>query len=397
MKILFLIDSMERHRFYLRLTTPLQNKHKIFFATTEPLAAISAKLKGIQTLYLTKKNVPLKNFSKEEITCAAKTSIEPLTGKCTHKTAERLIIKYSESIVTLIKKEKINKVIIWNGQQLLGRAATLAVKHCSTDTQYLEISNLPGKIFSDKLGVNALSSIAKDTSILDAFQSVESSMHNKWMIEYEKAKQRPLPQAQRRLKHRLEGAANLLLKFALRETSLKEVTKKVGSRTSPEKHIHKKLNSANLPSKYIFLPLQVSSDTQIKLHSDIDNAGAIEYAHNYASALKIPLLVKLHPAETSTHEIKKIIDLQHKFDFQISIKNTNYLIKNAQSVITINSTAGLESMLYEKHVITLGRCFYRDFDQERLKKYVHRYLIDGIEYFESCPIELQKAESLLNN
>ena len=55
--------------------------------------------------------------------------------------------------------------------------------------------------------------------------------------------------------------------------------------------------------RYVFLPLQVSGDTQIKLHSDVGNLEAIRHAFELAANESADLFVKLHPAETDAAEI----------------------------------------------------------------------------------------------
>lgn len=149
------------------------------------------------------------------------------------------------------------------------------------------------------------------------------------------------------------------------------------------------------PKEYIFLPLQVSSDTQIKLHSEYNNIKAINLAHSESKASNVELVVKIHPAENDPSEIYRIRKEQEKLGFHISDENTVELIKNAQSIITINSTVGMEALLYRKPVKTLGRCLYKEFDHERLKKYIHNYLIDGIDYFEGGIIPTEAAQKLV--
>jgi capsular polysaccharide export protein len=147
---------------------------------------------------------------------------------------------------------------------------------------------------------------------------------------------------------------------------------------------------------YVFLPLQVSADTQLKLHSDVTNIEAIRQAVGYAEKIGAELFVKVHPAETDRGELRQICDLSSKLNFDIVSSATLDLVRNAHSVVTINSTVGLEALMYNKKVITLGRSFYRDFDSDRLKKYIHHFLVDGIDYFGSGAVSADAAKALLN-
>ena len=60
--------------------------------------------------------------------------------------------------------------------------------------------------------------------------------------------------------------------------------------------------------------------------------------------------------------------------------NTKDLILNAQRVVVINSTVGLEALLLEKNVDIYGRAIYEHFNEYRLKAYIQKYLIN-IDYF----------------
>ena len=143
--------------------------------------------------------------------------------------------------------------------------------------------------------------------------------------------------------------------------------------------------------RYVFLPLQVSGDTQIKLHSDVGNLEAIRHAFELAANESADLFVKLHPAETDAAEIDAIVRLQDTYHFEIVTSPTTDLLKHAYAVVTINSTVGLEAMLYGKRVVSLGRCFYKEFDRDRLLKYIHSFLIDGIDYFGTSCIQADAA------
>ena len=143
--------------------------------------------------------------------------------------------------------------------------------------------------------------------------------------------------------------------------------------------------------RYVFLPLQVSGDTQIKLHSDIGNLDAIRHAFEFAANESADLFVKLHPAETDAAEIDAIVRLQETYHFEIVTSPTTELLRHAYAVVTINSTVGLEAMLYGKRVVSLGRCFYKEFDRERMLKYIHSFLVDGIDYFGAARISADAA------
>ncbi len=60
--------------------------------------------------------------------------------------------------------------------------------------------------------------------------------------------------------------------------------------------------------------------------------------------------------------------------------NTFQLIQNANSVITINSSVGLEALILEKNVKFLSKTFFDKLTNEFLVNYIINYLID-IDFF----------------
>jgi capsular polysaccharide export protein len=115
-----------------------------------------------------------------------------------------------------------------------------------------------------------------------------------------------------------------------------------------------------LPEKYIFCPFQVALDTQILVHSPwVKN---MEHFYEILSQVskKIPqdlyFVIKQHPScfknypELHTINNSKIIFANHN--------NTESLIEGSQAVITVNSSVGMEAIMLNKKVITLGNAFY---------------------------------------
>ena len=122
--------------------------------------------------------------------------------------------------------------------------------------------------------------------------------------------------------------------------------------------------SLNLDSnkKIVFVPMQVCKDTVIQLYSDW--IGKLE---NLEPILKqiaqenkdIIFLVKNHPVERN-YKINpatniKIVDNFHYKD----------CIAYSDCVLTINSSVGLQAMMWNKPVITLGKSFYNFVDINR--------------------------------
>ncbi len=140
--------------------------------------------------------------------------------------------------------------------------------------------------------------------------------------------------------------------------------------------------SSDIDSEYLFLPLQVSTDTQLIYNSNYDNLSSIKHFLGRAKDENLRLVVKLHPAEKSISEINKILSYCNNNSILASEKNTYELIKKASLVGINNSTVGLESIFLGKRVEFIGNTFYKKFTKKKwLYFYLFDYLID-IDYFD---------------
>lgn len=118
-------------------------------------------------------------------------------------------------------------------------------------------------------------------------------------------------------------------------------------------------SSAVLPDSYLFFPLQVSADSQLLVHAD---CGSLEETIRmvYAELKKVDphchLVIKEHPLErnVSYERLKsELKDICWVTDIPLRT-----IISNAKCVVTFNSSVGLQSLIFEKPVICLGRSLY---------------------------------------
>ncbi|GGF00321.1 hypothetical protein GCM10008027_26470 [Pseudoalteromonas gelatinilytica] len=370
---------------FKRLSVHLE--HKPVIITTEPMVKLSCLFSG-HLCELVRNNATDKG-GEDKIDCL-ESSIDYLNGKVDfddlNKIASSVIISFNK----ILNENKIDTVLIWNGQQVLGRIATFLATKYKLKTLYLEISNLPNKLFADHKGVNALSSLMESPE-LEAFN--DESIHSEWVKDYIQSKRKPLPQAQKSNKEKLIKAINVLLKKAFSGFKVKLSNYNKTLDFSELSVLF--TNLENINDSFVFFPLQVTSDTQIKLHSDYDNVDALMYAIDYSFKCQKKLVVKVHPAETSQDFIDLLVNLCDEYDFIISNDNTVDLITHSETVITINSTVGLEAKIFGKEVIVLGRAFYAKFNDSDLKSYIHNFLVDGIDYFSNKPISKDKVQELI--
>ncbi|MDN7425298.1 capsular biosynthesis protein [Burkholderia sp. AU45388] len=390
--ILIVIDSLERYYFVTRLVNAVRYEYEFAFLTSEPVAHLGLLLGGFRSVYLNR----LMPIDVPDGQPADRTpyqlSIEVMNGQMTEARAKRESAAIFHIASEVLRGLRIEQCVMWNGQQLVCRAVRQACTVQGVATRFIEISNLPGKLFVDSLGVNALSTISRNPEVIDRLPLPDEDTHARWLSAYERDKRKPLPQARTSFGRKATSATNYLLKAVSRGVGRRRLAS-VRARNgmpAPRQAIHL---SADMLStcRYVFLPLQVSGDTQIKLHSDVGNLDAIRHAFAFAANESADLFVKLHPAETDAAEIDAVVRLQQTYRFEIVTSPTTELLRHAHAVVTINSTVGLEAMLYGKRVVSLGRCFYKEFDRERLLKYIHSFLVDGIDYFGTAHIPADAA------
>lgn len=390
--ILIVIDSLERYYFATRLVSAVRHEYEFAFLTSEPVAHLGLLLNGYRSVYLNR----LMPIDVPDGHAADRTpyplSIEVLNGQMTEARAKRESAAIFHIASEVLRGLRIEQCVMWNGQQLVCRAVRQACTVYGVATRFIEISNLPGKLFVDSLGVNALSTISRHPESIDRLPLPDEHMHARWLSAYERYKQMPLPQARTSFARKAMSATNYVMKVVSRGVGRRRLTSVRARNGMPAPRQATYMSADALAtSRYVFLPLQVSGDTQIKLHSDVDNLEAIRRAFAFAANESADLFVKLHPAETDAAEIEAIVRLQETYRFEIVTSPTTDLLRHAYAVVTINSTVGLEAMLYGKRVVSLGRCFYKEFDRERLLKYIHSFLVDGIDYFGAARIPADAA------
>ncbi|MDN7917054.1 capsular biosynthesis protein [Burkholderia gladioli] len=380
--ILIVIDSLERYYFATRLIGAVRHEYRFAFLTSEPLAHLGLLLGGYRSVYLNRM-MPIEVPDSAHVDrMPYSSSIEVLNGQIGEARAKREAASIFHIASKFLCSSRVEQCVMWNGQQLVCRAVRQACEAYGIATCFMEISNLPGKLFVDALGVNALSTISRNPALIDRLPLPDEDTHARWLSTYERYKRMPLPQASTSFARKAASAANYLLKSVSRGVARRRLTS-VRARNAirvPRQATHMSPDTLRT-RRYVFLPLQVSGDTQIKLHSDVDNLDAIRHASEFAMHEGADLFVKPHPAETDENEIEAILRLRETYHFEIVTSPTTELLRHAQAVVTINSTVGLEAMLYGKRVVSLGRCFYKEFDRHRLLRYIHSFLIDDIDYF----------------
>jgi capsular polysaccharide export protein len=201
---------------------------------------------------------------------------------------------------------KVEQLVIWNGLKFRQRIAVIAAKKLSIPCCFIERGALPGTTTLDLKGINYLNSVPRDPAYYK-----NRNLTNTLVTE--------IPEAE---------------------------------------------NSVGLPDNYIFIPFQVNVDSQITMFSPwIENMfSLVELLLEVEDVLgdSMPnVILKSHPScEQCYQELFEKITKVSKKIFVINDVETSVLIKDSSSVITINSSVGMEALLMRKKVIVLGKAFY---------------------------------------
>lgn len=108
---------------------------------------------------------------------------------------------------------------------------------------------------------------------------------------------------------------------------------------------------------YVFLPLQISVDTVMRLSRVDYTAFARAVAQGLAGS-GYRLVVKRHPACTSLDVFRLLAELSAHPHVHVTTAAVGTLMRHASAVVCINSGVGFESLFHGCPVITAGRSDY---------------------------------------
>jgi len=216
----------------------------------------------------------------------------------------------------LFENHPCETVVLWNGMKQPNRTPYVVAKAAGKKTQLFENGLLPNTTVLDPQGVNALNSLPR-----------AADFYMDWTGEVE-------------------------------HTEKQLVVRK------PHKNRKVTGSEVQTPERYIFVPFQVPNDTQIVCHSpwvpDMESFYSkleltLSYLKEQPNWKPFKFIIKEHPSWPRS--FKKLHDKNPDILFANN-NNTQELIENSLAVITINSTVGIEALLLDKNVITLGNAFF---------------------------------------
>lgn len=381
--ILFYADNVERAKFWMFLEDRIKCSSKNIYLVNEINVYLFLLLKGKKAIIVSRLpsnvNVNCNDSLQENYEVLSKQISLPCAMKL-HAAVKRTCqnIDFSE----------LEFFFVWNGESIIAKAILSSLPNY-IKCRFFEISNLPGKIFVDRSGTNARSFYYSN------YKSINPSLNDqmvysdyvKWRSKYIQGISIPKQVKNRGFKSYIFSLVNETIKY-IGYSFLEIVPRSEKSFSQTVKslskfHFCKKDEPSTIRinlNRYVFLPFQVSNDTQVIINSDVDNFGAFDIAYKFASDNDLKLVVKMHPAEENLDYLARLIKHCQLHDVDIVDMDTIKLIKAAEHVITINSTVGLQSMIMGKPTTVLGRAIYKSFSEDDLAIYITRYLIN-VDYF----------------
>ncbi|MEK4566286.1 hypothetical protein MKX54_16580 [Alkalihalobacillus sp. FSL R5-0424] len=277
--------------------------------------------------------------------------------------------RYMYYIDKFIEENKVEVVCLYNGYHWIDQVTKIIAEKRGLQTVYFEDGLFrPYTITCDPKGINEMSSIPRSVSFYDSINVDEERLNN-YLFKPEST-------------HINEKNESLLFVAFVKLLSM------IGSmiRIHPNYYVHitfwqgikyvfkkkkysrLKEDDLRLPEEFIFLPFQVSRDTQILYHSPHikDMRDLLDYTYNaikeinYKEGKNLRIVVKEHPEDMSRvnyDDLKKRYRNVKEVIF-VEKYNTETLIKESKAVVTINSTVGVEALARKKRVVTLGDAFY---------------------------------------
>ena len=386
MQIVILCETLNRYRFFYRMVPALTNsKHRFIFLSNRLSIVLAAKKDGNVCALI-------RNYRKSP---KANSLIEDFDDQ---ESCKKMAIHIESSVFSLIKIYSVDAFFFWNGSSSLACTICDIAVRCDCKTLFFEISNFPGKLFVDPQGVNVQSWFAENYEDITSL-AYDSSKFETWCSDYlaKKLADHQVPQALISTKFNWFYLLDVIgfCLFSAPYTEKPDIIRRTYRFLCSKKvYYHYDNFEPEMNGGYVFFPLQVSTDSQLLVNSDIDNLNALYLASQIARNEGKLLVVKPHPAEGDRAYVARLTLLRSKLGFLFVDDNTFKLIKFSSRVVTINSTVGMEAMLLDKPVTVLGRAMYEKFSKADLMYYLQEYLIE-VDFFDNVPISKNQFNAII--
>lgn len=354
MRLAFIDPGLRKASYFLELRKSLAPAIQCLYWSQRPIVRSWMRSAGVAMHPADGAEPPPYEISESQLRRAVgpkELALRP--GKALRK-ARRLLAL----LAAFIDEERVDAILVWNGSNLRGQLAIYLARQRRLPVVYAEHGYLPGTTQVDLDGVNDNSSVSRLARLglaqlpadpqLDAVLDAEIA-HYRAGRPMREANPQPPPDLRRNLAvHWASRAAFWMERRLLPRINRMAVPAAGGP----------------LPQRYVLLPFQVRKDSQLVLHSPLYGTDMEAIVRELDAALEridpqLRLVAKFHP-----HELPQVqrryreLPRRHPRVLFTSDGPMTRLLERAEAVVTVNSTAGFEALLYDKPVLALGRNFY---------------------------------------
>ncbi len=270
---------------------------------------------------------------------------------------KRRTLKIANYLDDFISQNGINLIIVWNGQDHVGRVLTEIAKQKNIKTIYMENGYFANTLQADTRGVN-LSATNRDY-VFPQIESLAGQPVSVPSVEKELDLLSLAPLS------KLDQMRNFLSRI-LDSSFYSKYPELRGSSWFKKSALEKArasipMDQIQIPEKFAFIPLQVHDDTQILINSPLFKDPKQFLRHCYqqirATLGDLPIVVKEHPEDMLSYDYE---DIRTEFPDIIWLRkfDINYLLDNASFILVINSSVGLQAIAKYKPVIVYGDSIY---------------------------------------
>lgn len=368
-KALFFVDYPDRLRIAIRLWRAAEkNGHELVTFTNQLSLFTLGRLRGLPIQLVVRKNGDTSGYSER--------NHEVIAGHITTLDAQTLYASIVAAGSRLVVQHGITLILNWNGAHIHSLASRRLGEIHGLPVMFVELGNMNGRMLVSRFGSGSDLKLTPPKSSTEDVESVP-----KWVNEFRELRRRQaaVPQAATNLRVNYLGALDRIGWLISPRSNSLTAWSKFMNHVIRHHYAHRisEMITAAPATGFIFLLLQVSDDTNLTVRSAIDNFGAIQWAHDLASARNLDLVIKIHPAERSGRFLKMIWEFmlrQNNGRIIITNENAAGLIENCDEVVTINSTAGIEAILFDKPVTILSPTYYNGWSHGDIYWYANRYL-----------------------
>lgn len=246
-------------------------------------------------------------------------------------------------------------VFLWNGSGLAAAIAEQLALSRGVPLIFGENGYLPGTLQLDPVGVNAFASFGCRWSLEQIrgmqWSDREREELRRMLADY-RANRLPRPLGPPSGRVRPSLMAYLCQSIEdLRHRQPSSAGNRLIARQIPE-----------LPPRFLFFPLQVKQDSQLTVHSPLYGNRLEEAILDLRAALPyvgpdMRLVVKLHPADLTKSDYDPMVRACPDVIW-VAGGDVRHILERSELVVTVNSTVGIEALMFGKPVVVIGNSPY---------------------------------------